>query len=215
MRFYEYLFWDFDGVIKDSVDVKTQAYFDLFKPFGLELAEKVRNHHLANCGISRFEKLPLYLKWANLDNSKNNLNHFCELYSSAVLNAVIDSPWVAGVESFLKLNPYNQKFYLVSATPQNELEYILKKLNISDKFTEIFGAPASKKNSIQNVILQNNIKAKSCLMIGDAMADLDAAKFNQIDFLLRKHNSNSESFDNFTGQSICDFKKIPEMDRKE
>ena len=49
---YKLYFWDFDGVIKDSVDVKTQAYFQLFEPFGLDVAERVRQHHEA-MGVCR------------------------------------------------------------------------------------------------------------------------------------------------------------------
>ena len=58
------IFWDFDGVIKDSVVVKSDAFEQLFLPFGDEVAISVREHHEANGGMNRFEKLPIYLKWA-------------------------------------------------------------------------------------------------------------------------------------------------------
>lgn len=57
----ELIFWDFDGVIKDSVSVKTLAFEKLFLPYGKKIAQKVKNHHEANGGVSRFEKIPLYL----------------------------------------------------------------------------------------------------------------------------------------------------------
>ena len=57
---FKLCFWDFDGVIKESVEVKTQAYFSLFEPFGFDVANKVRMHHIANGGMSRFDKLPSY-----------------------------------------------------------------------------------------------------------------------------------------------------------
>ena len=44
---YELVFWDFDGVIKESVSVKTDAFVDLFRPFGSDVCEQVRKHHLA------------------------------------------------------------------------------------------------------------------------------------------------------------------------
>ena len=67
MTNYKILFWDFDGVIKDSVEVKTQAFFQLFEPFGELVAEKVRKHHEAHGGMSRFDKFPIYLQWAGLE----------------------------------------------------------------------------------------------------------------------------------------------------
>lgn len=49
------IFWDFDGVIAESVNVKTEAFYNLYLPYGIEIAEKVRRHHLDNGGMSRFE----------------------------------------------------------------------------------------------------------------------------------------------------------------
>ena len=40
------VFWDFDGVIKDSVDVKTQAFMELFDIHGSNVVQKVVTHHL-------------------------------------------------------------------------------------------------------------------------------------------------------------------------
>ena len=68
------IFWDFDGVIKDSVDVKTQEFVKLFESSGSHVAEQVRLHHEANGGISRFEKLPLYLHWAGEDPTEDRTN---------------------------------------------------------------------------------------------------------------------------------------------
>ena len=44
----EYIFWDFDGVIKESLEVKSNAFFKLFEKFGHDIASKVRNHHEDN-----------------------------------------------------------------------------------------------------------------------------------------------------------------------
>ena len=35
------IFWDFDGVIKDSVSVKSDAFEELFLPFGSDVAKKL------------------------------------------------------------------------------------------------------------------------------------------------------------------------------
>ena len=42
MRERSVIFWDFDGVIKESVGVKTEAYVKLFAPFGAPIAARVR-----------------------------------------------------------------------------------------------------------------------------------------------------------------------------
>ncbi len=41
--------------------------------------------------------------------------------------------------------------------------------------------------------------------VGDANADLKAAKINQVAFLLRRHKSNTEIFSSYFGPSVGDF----------
>lgn len=198
-------FWDFDGVIKDSVDVKTDAYFSLFESFGIGLAENVRLHHLCNGGMSRFDKLPLYLKWVGLEPTSEVLRDFCERFSKQVLQGVIDSPWVPGAEDYIRHNKYKQTFILVSATPQDELEYILNALDLTACFSRIYGAPITKQDAIFETIKHHNLDPSECLMIGDASADLKAASANQVPFLLRRHQSNAEIFSSYFGPSVRDF----------
>jgi len=42
---YKALFFDFDGVLADSVEVKTDAFSKLFEKFGPEIQAKVVEHH--------------------------------------------------------------------------------------------------------------------------------------------------------------------------
>jgi len=202
---YRLVFWDFDGVIKDSVDVKTDAYIRLFDGCDGDIAEKVRAHHLANGGMSRFDKLPLYLRWAGLEPSEARVSEFCERFSQLALQGVIAAPWVPGVEGYLQRNPHRQSFVLVSATPQDELELILQALDLKKCFTDVFGAPTSKKEAIRMTLENCSIAPQDCLMIGDARADLDAAEANKVPFLLRRHTTNANVFAGYNEFSVEDF----------
>lgn len=205
MKEFSAVLWDFDGVIKDSVEVKTQAFFQLFRPFGESVAERVCEHHEAHGGMSRFDKLPLYLQWAGEEPSQSRLNELCEKFSQLVLRGVIESPWVPGVEAYLRNNPHQQTFFLVSATPQDELEKILQSLNLKACFSEIFGAPTRKKDAISAILAACGLESHDCLMIGDARADLEAAEANLVPFLLRRHATNANVFADYTGHSVKDF----------
>jgi phosphoglycolate phosphatase-like HAD superfamily hydrolase len=199
------IFWDFDGVIKDSVEVKTQAFFQLFMNFGEIVTEKVCKHHEAHGGMSRFDKLPIYLEWAGLEPNLSTVSDYCEQFSQRVLQGVIDAPWVPGVESYLRNKSNKQTFLLVSATPQDELEHILRALDLRTCFAEVYGAPILKQDAIGKALHERGIEARDCLMIGDAQADLDASEANQVPFLLRKHGSNTNVFASYTGTSVKDF----------
>lgn len=205
LKSFKAVFWDFDGVIKDSVDVKTQAYFQLFEPFGSAVAERVREHHEAHGGMSRFDKLPLYLQWADTEPTEAKVSEHCEQFSQRVMQGVIDAPWVAGVERYLRRNSYQQTFVLVSATPQDELEHILSTLDLTNCFAEVYGAPIRKQDAIRKTLIVRGLDVRDCLMIGDAQADMDAAAANQMPFLLRRHSSNTKVFAAYTGTSVEDF----------
>ena len=180
------IFWDFDGVIKDSVEVKSDAYEQLFLPFGEVIAKQVRTHHEENGGISRFDKLPIYIGWAALEFSIELLNEYAEKFSLLVKQKVIDSEWVVGVLDYLKNNYKRQQFFLVTATPQQEIEEILVSLKIKHFFKEIYGSPIKKDKAIESIMKKYSIPHKVSIMVGDSNSDYNAANINGIQFVLRR-----------------------------
>lgn len=108
---FKMVFWDFDGVIKESVSVKTEAFVELFAPYGNDVCNKVRSHHIENAGISRFDKIPLYLKWSGIEPTNIRIDDACSQFNRIVKNKVINSDWVPGVETFLHQNKKKNFFY--------------------------------------------------------------------------------------------------------
>jgi len=197
------VFWDFDGVIKASVDVKTNAFVTLFHQFGDDIVFRVREHHETYCGMSRLEKIPLYLQWAGKDLSL--ASQFCDQFARLVVDEVIKSPWVPGAEDYLRSNSYRQKFVLVSATPQSELEQILLALDLLHCFCAIFGAPVRKRDAIRMTLGLLEVNPEDCLVIGDSQEDSVAAQINAVPFLLRKNSTNAKIFKYYKGVAIDDF----------
>ena len=54
------IIFDFDGVIADTLQLKTDAFAELYSPFGDHIIKKVVSHHKMNLGVSRFEKIKFY-----------------------------------------------------------------------------------------------------------------------------------------------------------
>ena len=196
------LFWDFDGVIKDSIQIKSIAFEKLFTPFGINVAKKVRLHHEQNGGMSRFEKLPIYLQWAGEKVTDHKISDYCEKFSNMVLQAVVDSEWVPGVREYLQENHETQIFVLVTATPQEEIIEILNLLGISHFFVSVFGSPLSKSSAIARGLKSNNCKHTEAIMIGDARADYEAAMSNQVEFIFRQHSDLEVLPSDFCGLSF-------------
>jgi len=202
------VFIDFDGVIKDSVEIKTQAYASLFAQFGDKVVKQVIEHHNVNGGVSRYKKIPYY--FSNFVGQKldsKEIKYYCKIYSDKVVKNVINSNWIPGVEKYLRENPFRQKFILITGTPQNEIESILKSLNLFSIFSSIYGAPEEKDNVIRVELLNNNIARDSIIVIGDSVTDYEAARKNKIIFIYRGNLT-----DKLSGQSpeyiIKDFVQI-------
>lgn len=198
------VFWDFDGVIKDSVEVKTAAFERLFLPYGAEIASRARQHHEANGGVSRFDKIPLYLSWAGEPASPAQVEAFCERFSRAVLQAVIDAPWVPGVREYLLRHCADQYFVLVTATPQEEIEQILAALDLTHCFREVHGAPTKKASAIGAVLARQKCGPEQALMIGDTETDQQAAEANSVPFLLRRTSRNLSMQASYDGPMFGD-----------
>uniref|UniRef100_UPI0040480614 HAD family hydrolase n=1 Tax=Polynucleobacter sp. TaxID=2029855 RepID=UPI0040480614 len=200
------VFWDFDGVIKDSVEVKTQAFERLFQGFHDDLLKRVRIHHEAHGGMSRFDKIPLYMHWAGLPVDSALVGLFLAKFSEIVFQGVVDAPWVPGAKEYLLSNYKDSYFVLLTATPEDEIIGILNQLGISCCFKEIHGSPKIKKNVVFEVLMQQNVKSSEALLIGDSEVDFLAAQVNSVPFLLRRTLLNKELQDKCIGNQFEYFK---------
>lgn len=195
------IIWDFDGVIKDSVGAKAEAYQSLFESEDISLKGKIKSHHENNGGISRFEKIPLYLDWAGRSCSKNEIDEYTKRFGMLARNLVVSSPWVAGSIEYLRDNRYNQVFILVTATPGDEIAEIMTLLEMEKIFTEIHGSPRSKKQCMKEIVKRfKDIDSSRAVYIGDSRSDYEAAIASDIRFVLRKSEYNRELW------ALCDNK---------
>ena len=196
---FEIIFWDFDGVIKDSVMVKSKGYEQLFLSYGKDVAERVRKHHEAHGGVSRYEKIPLYLSWVGEPADSDQVQEFCKRFSDLVQQAVINAPWVSGAKEYLKSNCSFQYFVLVTGTPQEEMEQILVALDLNQCFREVYGAPMAKSKAIKDVLKHLDCSPEKALMVGDSDSDLIAAEANRVPFLLRRTSLNQSLQKRYSG----------------
>lgn len=202
MKEFRIIFWDFDGVIKDSVDVKTRAFMQLFQSYGPEITARVRTHHEAHGGMSRYDKMPLYLGWAGQAVTAENIQAFCNRFTETTMRAVIDAPWVPGVREYLLANWSRQRFVVVTATPQTEMERILAALDLTHCFSEIHGAPTPKAEAIRHALRCWQCPPDQALVVGDSEADLQAAQENGVRFLLRRTSQNQSLQERFSGATF-------------
>jgi len=202
---YQHVFWDFDGVIKESVYAKSLAFVKLFPNVDQRIIQRIIQHHQENGGVSRFVKIPLYLDWTGSCVTACETQRLSLVFSDLVKQLVIDSPWVKGVYDYLESFFNTQSFSLISATPQNEIEYILSELSIDHFFRHIIGAPTPKSQAVFDIVSRSSLLREDCVFVGDSSSDLDAATINGIDFVLRKTDFNNSLQTSYSGLQLENF----------
>ena len=139
------IIFDFDGVLVESVDVKTRAFARMFKEKGVEVVKKVTDFHLMNGGLSRIHKFKYYYEEIlKCSLSEDKLNELCNTFSQLVIDEVINSPYVNGAKEFLERYQCDIDLYVVSGTPEGELREIVRCREMDVYFKDIYGSPRQK-----------------------------------------------------------------------
>lgn len=206
------LIFDFDGVLVDSVHVKTEAFSEIYKRYGENVHSNVIKHHLENGGMSRFEKFSFYHKnFLNLELEESDLKLLTDSFSKLVKKKVINSPEIKGANFFLEQFCVKSKLSFVnSATPQKEIEEIIKERKMDKFFTSIYGSPNSKLENLERLFAEYNIVPEETIFFGDAMADFEASQacgcyFIGIGQYIRKMIKSIEDYQNLNCGFLKDF----------
>ena len=119
------LIFDFDGVIIDSIAAKGNAFSYLFRDYGSKIMIEVNEYHKNNGGMPREKKIENIFKYILKKNPRKGIiEEYCNHFSKIVVDLVIKCKFLPGSFEFIsnKCNKYKQ--FIVSATPQKELDFI-------------------------------------------------------------------------------------------
>jgi HAD superfamily hydrolase (TIGR01549 family) len=179
----ELIIYDFDGVICDSVNIKTEAFTELYKNYGAEIQSMVKEYHLQNGGISRLEKFRYFQSvLINKDVIEEEIFELANQFSLLVKEKVITSQYINGVLDFIKLNA-DKKQFICTGTPETEIIEIVERKEISIYFQNLYGSPKGKTEIIDLILSQTSIPNQNCVFFGDTMTDYIAAKLSNIPFI--------------------------------
>ncbi len=168
--------FDFDGVIADSVDVKTRAFEALYADDGPEIVAAVRDYHLAHGGVSRFEKLKYYQReLVGRPHDETAVAVLADQFASEVKHRVIAAPEIAGAGEALDALKDEADLYVASGTPEVELVEIVRARGLELHFCAVRGSPIRKTRLIREICAHAGAPVERAVMIGDASTDYEAA----------------------------------------
>ncbi len=200
------IFFDFDGVLAESVSAKTEAFRSLYLPYGEDIAEGVVKHHIHFGGVSRYEKFKIYhKKFLNEEISEDKVQLLASQFSKLVLQKVINSEEVKGSTDFIKKYSRSHKMWIITGTPTPEMKIIAEKRDMEKYFIGLHGSPPNKKYWTEFLVKKHNLNRKETIFLGDATTDFEAAEYSNLHFALREHKENIEIFKDFNGLRFNDF----------
>lgn len=196
--------YDYDGVISDSVNVKTEAFAELYRPFGKDIEDKVVAYHLAHGGVSRFEKFKYYhTQLLNKEIGETEVNELADSFSKLALQKVINAAYIDGAYAFLDKFSGKLLQFICTGTPETEIKIILQQKGLAGFFKEVHGSPRNKKEIVASILKAYELNADEVIFFGDATTDLEAARFHGIRFI----GINSDLF----GTDVEQYKSFAEM----
>ena len=208
LRNAELVFLDFDGVIKESLEVKARAFVSLFRYMPSSFQERVMRHHLAHGGVSRYEKIREYLSWTTASVTEERVNELASEFSSLIISGVLNSPYVPGALEFIKAFSNQKKLILLTATPHDEICVILDSLGIASRFFSVYGYPSTKCESIRYELDRLKVAPMRSVLFGDSTQDLRAAMSCAIPFVLRTTPHNNSLRESYDLRCIRDFEVL-------
>lgn len=182
---------DFDGVILESTNVKTWAFAELFKDYP-EHVDQIVKYHLDHGGVSRYEKFEhIYKNILKKPLSKSELASLSKRFSDIVFSKILSCDFVSGALEFLKKYHNTTTLFIVSATPHEEINDIVEKLNIRKYFHGVYGSPHTKAELVKKILRENKLRPQNVLFVGDQMSDYNVAKHLGLQFVGRIHKESA------------------------
>lgn len=178
------IFWDFDGVIIDSMKIKGDGFIELFQNHNLAEVQMIKEYHYTNGGVSRFDKIKyFYNEILNQEISNKKVLKLANMFSCIMKKKLFDrANLIQESLLFIKKNYTRYNFHIVSGSEHDELSNLCKYLEIDNYFISINGSPIKKNILVQNIIKNFGYNKDEIILIGDSMTDYNAAKKNEIRF---------------------------------
>jgi phosphoglycolate phosphatase-like HAD superfamily hydrolase len=199
---YKTLIFDCDGVILNSNQVKTQAFYNAALAYGEKAAHSLVDYHVKNGGISRYKKFELFLKEIVPQGVTGpNLQELLALYAEEVRQGLLTCEVAEGLLELRQQTPHT-KWLIVSGGDQNELRDIFEQRNLAHFFDGgIFGSPDPKDQILSRELANGNIQQPT-VFLGDSKFDYIASNGVGLDFIFLSDWTEVKDWKSFCGDRL-------------
>lgn len=179
------IFWDFDGVLMNSNEIRDKGFEQVLAGFPSDEVSELMDFHRKNGGLSRYVKFRYFFEQIRGEEiSELKIHEYAKKFSIIMLNLLLDKNLlIEETVNFVKNNYQHYRMHIVSGSDQNELRIICDTLDIAKYFKSINGSPTPKNNLVKEILIEYNYEPDNCVLIGDSINDFEAARINGIGFV--------------------------------
>jgi len=168
---------DCDGVILETVGLKTDAFAASAAHLGPEAVRMLVDYHLEHGGVSRFEKYRyLWREHFGREIRDDEMRDMVERFLAAAAEGLPKAPFVPGAREFIEAWTGRLPLHVASGAPDEELKAILRIKGVDRHFVSIHGSPTPKAELLAGIVAASGVSPAETLMVGDSSTDLDAAR---------------------------------------
>jgi phosphoglycolate phosphatase-like HAD superfamily hydrolase len=179
------IIFDFDGVILDSNDVKTDVFRQVFGRFP-EHAAAMMAYHQAHVSQSRYAKFThLVEQRLGRPGDRELIEQLADDFAARARERLERCAFVPGARELLEEMSARVPLYLASVTPEPELLHLLGVHDIRRHFTRVFGCPPWTKPGAVGAIVEAHGGPAGLALIGDSAGDQRAAAAHGVEFIGR------------------------------
>ncbi len=199
--------FDFDGVIAESTEIKTEAFRRLF-----DGDERAVEYHVANMGVSRYDKFRhITAEILGRTYTREDERRLGEQFSELVVDEVVRCPFVPGARALLERLAGELPLFVASSTPEEEVRRIVELRGLQPFFRGVYGTPATKAEILRRIVSDGDYDRSEVVMVGDARSDLNGAREAGVRFVGRVPDGAS---DPFAKERVPVVRDLSELDRR-
>jgi phosphoglycolate phosphatase-like HAD superfamily hydrolase len=188
------IIFDCDGVIFDSNELKSQAFYEVLSHYPEWVRTTFINYHKIHGGVSRYIKFQyLFTNILEQEIDDEKLNQLLHTFGDQCRKLYAKVPLTVGCHEVLQaLSNKGWGLYIASGSDEIELREVFLQRGLFEQFQKILGSPKCKTDCVAEALRYGNHPEGSSLMIGDSVADWQAAKANKVRCILMTDYSESK-----------------------
>jgi len=196
--------FDFDGTLVNSLQIKYEARFELFKEepsevraIAAEVIPQIRDKlrgEIIRAIVSR-----THGELVGSEAFEERVFTYCKRYDRLIEDRIVAQGLFPGVRAMLEDVKKRYALYVNSGTPHDALKQLLERLKIDHVFLASYGIEASrtenarvvKRENMERLIHQAGVHPTQVVVVGDGIEDLDCATASGCSFVAIRSERNA------------------------